>query len=246
MSYGWGDYQYIESILIQQERLEILKKTLMKKFFTKGIGYTQLKSTPLGEIPENWDISNFKDLINLMKSGLSRKIVSDDIGVPVLISGNIQDDKLDFSELKYWYKDDPQGANVSNYILNDGDILLCFINSLSQIGKCCIYENIGRETIYTTNLFRIVAKPEVCNEFLYYLICSDYIQSKINKITKPAVNQASFTKEDFLKIKVLLPPLKEQELIARHLKEIDRTREFTRENLKASFALRGVLISQVF
>ena len=126
----WAMDEVIEKEKGMLEKQKQLKKSLMRAFFMKGIGHTEFKDSILGRLPINWEVANFESIVADMKSGLSRRIVAEDIGVPVLISGNIQDDKLDISELKYWYRDDPQGANVSNYILKEGDILLCFINSL--------------------------------------------------------------------------------------------------------------------
>ena len=142
------------------------------------------------------------DYFGFLKSGLSRLLSQQDIGLPVLISGNIKSGRFNFDNLKYWYLNDPQGANTNNYILEKGDILLCFINSLEQIGKLAIFNGYERPCIYTTNLFRIKAKPEFDSYFLYYLLSSQLVQSEIKAITKPAVNQASFTTVEFQKIKV--------------------------------------------
>lgn len=183
----------------------------------------------VGRIPVDWDIKELSELIEECRSGLSRQIQSQDIGIPVMISGNIQDGKLDTSELKYWYRKDPQGSDVDNYILKDRDILLCFINSLQQIGKLCLYKNIGREAIYTTNLFRIRSNDKVSPEFLYYLLSGKCVQNEIINITKPAVNQASFTKGDFLGIRVPYIPLREQEKIAQILSNVDMNIEKTEQ-----------------
>src|ERR1700690_3010254 len=106
-------------------------------------------------IPEGWNAGSLSDYIASVKSGLSRKISIEDIGLPVVTSTNIQNGRLDTATLKYWYVDDPQGANTADYVLSEGDILLNFINSAAQIGKSCLFRSFGRPTIYTTNIFRI-------------------------------------------------------------------------------------------
>lgn len=192
-------------------------------------------------------ICKLSDYIGDLRSGLSRRIESSDIGIPVLISGNIQDNRLDVSNLKYWFLNDPQGANVSNFILEDGDILLCFINSVDQIGKLCIYKDIGRPTIYTTNLFRIKAKENHDSEFLYYLLTSDLCQSWIKLITKPAVNQASFTKGDFLEIPV--PYFQDkgtQQKIAKILSTVDNLIEKTQTLIEKYTAIKQGMMADLF
>jgi type I restriction enzyme, S subunit len=182
-------------------------------------------------IPEGWSNTIFGELTESIKSGLSRRIVAQDIGIPVLISGNIQNNILDTNEFKYWYVNDPQGADTSRYLLNDGDILLCFINSMAQIGKVCIYRDIGRPAIYTTNLFRVVANPRCSPVFVYQLMTYQTFQEEIQLITKPAVNQASFTKGDLVEIPVKLPPLPEQQKIAAILSSVDEVIEKTQAQI---------------
>lgn len=195
----------MDDLLTGKVRIKDGKRFRETKFkYVKGVG----------KIPWDWEVKEIDYYIKSCKSGLSRQIKSEDIGIPVIISGNIQDGKLDINQLKYWYRIDPQGADVDNYILKENDILLCFINSLQQIGKVCLYKDIGREAIYTTNLFKIQSNENAVPEILYYLLSGGCVQNEIKNITKPAVNQASFTKADFLNIKVPCIPKAEQVYIS--------------------------------
>lgn len=163
------------------------------------------------KLPSGWEYSELGNCVSTMKSGLSRLLSSEDIGLPMLRSCNIGENYSNFEKLKYWYIDDPQGADTANYILNDGDILLNFINSIAQIGKSCIFRNlIGRNCIYTTNILRLTANSKIDKQFLYLVTKTNRYKWFISTITKPAVNQASFTTKDLKKYKFPLPPLPEQ------------------------------------
>lgn len=198
------------------------------------------------EIPEGWESVELTDYIKFQKSGLSRAIVSQDIGIPVIISGNIQNGKLCTNELKYWYREDPQGSQVENYILKENDILLCFINSVDQIGKVCIFKGFNREAIYTTNLFRIQPNKRVNNEYLYFKLSSNYIQSEIKKIVKPAVNQASFTKAEFQKIQLIAPKsIIEQQKISEILSTIDQNIEKTEQTIEKYINIKNGLMDDL-
>ena len=196
-------------------------------------------------LPKGWIRSKFGDLTENITSGLSRRIVSQDIGIPVLISGNILNNRLDITQLKYWYVDDPQGADTSRYLLNNNDILLCFINSLTQIGKACIFKNIGRPAIYTTNLFRIVTHDKFSSSFVYHLITHDSFQAEIQLITKPAVNQASFTKGDLEDIPLITPPLPEQHKIAAILTSVDEVIEKTQAQIDKLKDLKTAMMQEL-
>jgi type I restriction enzyme S subunit len=102
---------------------------------------------------------------------------------------------------------------------------------MAQIGKVCIYRDIGRPAIYTTNLFRVVANPSCSPVFVYQLMTYQTFQEEIQLITKPAVNQASFTKGDLVEIPVKLPPLPEQQKIAAILSSVDEVIEKTQAQI---------------
>ena len=242
----WAMDEVIEREREVLDRFKEIKNITSNKLLSEGLGHGDFIMSSIGRIPKNWKVTKFQSIIHIMKSGLSRRIVSEDIGIPVIISGNIQEGRLDSKDLKYWYRNDPQGANTDNYILDEGDILLCFINSLSQIGKVCIFKNLEREAIYTTNLFRIVPNKEVDNRYLYYVLSSNKIQQKILQITKPAVNQASFTKEDFLRIKIAIPPSDEQQDIVKIFEQIEYNIDSVQDKITASKALQKSLINQIF
>ena len=180
------------------------------------------KITEFGEIPEEWDIGSIDELTTFIKSGLSRNLKDENVGIPCIRSNNIVNGRINYNDLKYWFLKDDKGANIEDYILNDGDVLVNFINSMAQIGKTCIYRSNGRDAIYTTNIFRVnFNKDKILNEYFYYFSQTDRYKKEIELITKPAVNQASFTTVDFKKIKLAIPIIKEQERIVSILSTVD-------------------------
>jgi len=237
--------EVIEKTESQIAKLQDLKTGMMQELLTKGIGHTGFKDFQVVRIPTGWEILTLKDIVQSIKSGLSRRIVSQDIGIPVLISGNIQKNLLDTKELKFWYLEDPQGAKTENYMLEDGDILLCFINSVSQIGKSCIYRDIGRPAIYTTNMFRIVAKSDYASEYIHLLLTTPYFREQIQLITKPAVNQASFTKADLELIPIAVPPKIEREKITKAILSVDCKLKKSNRILKQYVNLKQALMQDL-
>ena len=59
----------IESNVEKLEQLiqvaEKLKKGLLEELLTKGIGHKKFKKTELGEIPEEWQLKKFSEVINI-------------------------------------------------------------------------------------------------------------------------------------------------------------------------------------
>lgn len=215
--------EQIDNVDALIEKNKELKKGLMQTLLTKGIGHTKFKKTEIGEIPNEWSIKTIGEVVKLIKSGLSRSLKDEDIGIPCIRSNNINNYNFDKSDLKYWFLEDNKGANINEYILADGDILVNFINSLAQIGKTCLYKDIGRPVIYTTNIFRMNLNEQIMlNKYFYYISQTEIYNNEIKLITKPAVNQASFTVADFKIIKIAIPPINEQIKIVSILSEIDK------------------------
>lgn len=184
------------------------------------------------EFSGEWEENKLSDSIQLLKSGLSRQLSNEDIGYPVIRANNLQNGKLDLTDLKFWFKDDPQGANTENYFVEKNDILINFINSESKMGTSCIInEPLYRKMIYTTNILRYVTKKGFHPYFHYtYTFTSNY-KKWIKIITKPAVNQASFTTVDFKNIPYLVPSFNEQQKIGEFFSKLDRQIELEEKKL---------------
>lgn len=165
---------------------------------------------------EDWEQREFSDIFSEVKSGLSRMLSNDDIGLPVVRANNINDGQLNLvDDIKYWYKNDPQGANTNNYLIEQGDILINFINSEAKMGTAAyVTRRPERDTIYTTNILRCKVNDEYNPYFIYSLTFLNSYKNYIASITKPAVNQASFTTVDFKKYSIKIPTVREQNQIA--------------------------------
>ena len=46
-----------------------LKKGLMQKLFSEGIGHTEFKDTKIGRIPKGWEVTYLKDLCSMITDG---------------------------------------------------------------------------------------------------------------------------------------------------------------------------------
>src|SRR5699024_1313709 len=184
------------------------------------------------EFNEDWNERTLSDSIKILKSGLSRELSTTDIGLPVIRANNLQNYNLVLDDIKYWFKEDPKGAKTENYYLEKNDILVNFINSEAKMGTSCIIKSdFKRYTIYTTNILRYVTK-EAYDSYFHYIYTQTYNYKKwIKIITKPAVNQASFTTVDFKKIPYYIPEFKEQQKIGEFFSKLDRQIELEEQKL---------------
>ena len=205
-----------------------------------------------------WAQRKLGETLKDLKSGLSRMLSDADIGLPVVRANNINEGRLDMAnDVKYWYADDPQGAKTENYHVHVDDILINFINSEAKMGTATIVEvEPERNTIYTTNILKAQANDEHDSYFLFYLTQTSKYKTDIKIITKPAVNQASFTTVDFKALTYLLPILLEQatignffrtldNIITLHKRKLDGLKELKKGYLQLMFPQTGARVPRV-
>ncbi|MCE4994342.1 restriction endonuclease subunit S [Staphylococcus xylosus] len=199
------------------------------------------------EFNEDWNERTISDSIKILKSGLSRELSTTDIGLPVIRANNLQNYNLALDDIKYWFKEDPKGAKTENYYLEKNDILVNFINSEAKMGTSCIIKSdFKRDTIYTTNILRYVTK-EAYDSYFHYIYTQTYNYKKwIKIITKPAVNQASFTTVDFKKIPYYIPEFKEQQKIGDFFSKLDRQIEMEEQKLSLLEEQKKGYMQQIF
>ena len=211
-------------IVLHQRKLEKLgniKKSMLEKMFPKD--ENKVPEIRFKGFNDDWEQHKLEEYIYELKSGLSRMLSSDDIGLPVVRANNIENNKLDMeNDVKYWYKNDPQGADTSNYLIKKYDILVNFINSESKMGTATIVEDEPiRDTIYTTNILRMRTNEKCDNYFFLAQTNNKKYKDYIKGISKIAVNQASFTTGDFKNFDISTPKIEEQNKIGLLFKRLD-------------------------
>ena len=133
-----------------------------------------------------------------------------------------------------------------DYYLQEGDILLSHINSVSHLGKCAIYSNPTGKLIHGMNLLMLRAnKKLILPKYLYYVLNSKQFKAQLPKITKKSVNQASMTVTDIGNINLQIEEsIDQQQRIVDVLDKADEIRTKKRlANAKLDEFLKSTFIS---
>ena len=141
-----------------------------------------------------------KELLLVFRNGASIKQFEGAEGLPITRIETISDATI--NPLKVGY------ANIfddkyQDYYLQEGDILLSHINSVTHLGKCAIYTNPIDKLIHGMNLLMLRANKDlILPKYLYYVLNSKQFKVQLPKITKKSVNQASMTVTDIGNLKI--------------------------------------------
>lgn len=197
------------------EKSKELKKGLMQKLLTKGIGHSEFKKTEVGEIPVEWEVKKLGDIGDAI-IGLTYSpedlVEDDENGILVLRSSNISENSLVFKDNKYVNKNIPE-----KLITRNGDILICSRNgSKSLIGKSAYIDYKSEGSSF--GAFMTIYRSRY-NKFLIHLFNSYIIKRQIFNNLGATINQ--ITTANLKSFKVPFPIIEEQIQIGEILYEFD-------------------------
>jgi len=124
-----------------------------------------------------------------------------DTGIPVLRSNNIQDGKLDLSDLK---RVDVQVKE--SVLVQEGDLLICARNgSKALVGKTALITNLSEPMAF--GAFMAIFRSRF-NQYLLSFINSPLFRKMIDEVNTMTINQ--ITQDNLRSTLCPLPPLPEQ------------------------------------
>lgn len=205
----------IDCIGEQIEKTQELKKGLMQKLLTQGIGHTKFKPSPLGSIPACWELKKLGCITSIIGGGTPRKETKE-----YWKDGTIYwATPTDFTKRKGNYISETDLLineyglkNSSATLLKPGTILM---SSRATIGECKI-----NTKLMTTNqgFASFECSEKVNNLFLLYLLKKS--KQQLIKLSSGSTF-LEISRTTLKGMVITLPPLEEQQEIAEILSTVD-------------------------
>lgn len=185
---------------------------------------TKYKNSPLGLIPEDWDVKKFKDILEEGKLGGNYENSEANEGVPVMKMGNLGRGVMNINKVQYLPENEKYNEDD---ILKEGDLLFNTRNTLDLVGKVSIWRNELPFSLYNSNLMRMKFNEKYVgsNDFMNFTFNSHYLLSQLRGIATGTTSVAAIYGKDLNKIKFLLPLIPEQKAIADCLSTWDKAIE---------------------
>ena len=218
---------------------EHLRDALLHELLTRGIPglHTAWKEAPgIGTIPVSWEVARLGEVLNTAVYGTNVSL-SGGGKVPVLRMNNLQDGRVDLSDVR--------GADLGDEVLRDlnlvsGDILFNRTNSLHLVGKVGLVRDLPQPISFASYLVRLRAKEDRANPFwLSALLGSRNHQARIRRFATPGVSQANINPTSLKSLLVPLPSLSEQEVGAAMLGSVDDAMAHGRSETDALRSLKA-------
>ena len=202
------------------------------------------RKTEIGEIPEEWKVVRLKEILVLIRNGLTLPQNKNGKGVPISRIETISEEKIDPN--KVGFVEGVDSEIIEGYKLMNGDILFSHINSITHIGKTAIYENKPNLLLHGMNL--LLLRPDISKVnpyFLLYTLKRYRLKGIFKNMSKKAVNQASINQTELQNLKIPLPPLPEQKRIAKVLSTVDESIEKTEREIEHTERLKKGLMQRL-
>lgn len=208
----------IDDLIEKEEKrislLDEMKSSIITRAVTKGINPdSEMKDSGvfwIGNTPKSWTIKRLR-FTGQSRNGLTYKptdICSEEEGVLVLRSSNIQNNRLSFDDNVYVNKYDDR------LFVNQGDVIICSRNgSLSLVGKSVYIDSPIHATF---GAFMLRYRSSENKEYAYYMV-STAVKMYKGLFSTTTVNQLVIG--DFKDMVVSVPPIEEQLRIVAYIKE---------------------------
>ena len=238
--------QLIEKKVRQIELLQEKRAALIGQAVTRGLDPTVKTKDPhipwLGPIPQHWEVleAKFGFSIQLGKMLQNEPNRDEDKLVPYLKALNVLWEKTDTTDLnEMWASVD----DIKKYEVKDGDLLVC---EGGEVGRAGILKDSPTPCIIQNALHRVRPKNSNNLKYLMFLLEAAGDRGWFDILCSKATI-AHFTGEKFGWLKIILPPVSEQDLIVEFIQQkinkIDRLIGKIGESVERLGEYRGALIS---
>jgi type I restriction enzyme S subunit len=225
------------------EKSKELKKGLMQKLFSEGIGHTEFKDTKVGRIPKDWQVIQLGELCEVITKGTTPTTN----GFPYLKTG-INFVKVEsinafgrFIKEKFAFVGEDCYKSFKRSQLKEGDILISIAGALGR--TAIVTENIlPANTNQAVGILRL--KDKSLNNFIRYFLDSYSLQKFIERINVASA-QANLNLGHLNKFNIPFPAINEQQKIVAILSEADAKIEKEQEQKAQLEALKKGLMQQL-
>jgi len=213
----------------REEHLDVESaEKLIKKVFSQRINeclsttqkekvkeiFCEVETENSEQLPITWRFVFLKKICKSFQYGTSKKSQKEG-KIPVLRMGNLQEGKLDWSDLAYTSNE----SEIKKFLLKKNTVLFNRTNSPELVGKTSIYTG-ERKAIFAGYLIRINNYDVVNAYYLNYTLNSGYAKEFCYRKKSDGVSQSNINAQKLAHFELPLPPLEEQKEIVRQVDKL--------------------------
>ncbi len=202
------------------------------------------RTNQMSKLPRNWKIKELSEVATI-QTGLAKgkNNLKNPVSLPYLRVANVQDGYFDLSEIKTI---EVSSAEIERYRLKPNDVLLTEGGDFDKLGRGHIWRGQIDPCLHQNHIFVVRPNPQILKpEFLTALTASHYGRTYFLSCSKQTTNLASVNSTQLKQFPVLLPPIREQEEIARIVGCWDRAIEQAEKLVVTKTSIKRGLVQQL-
>jgi type I restriction enzyme S subunit len=225
------------------EKSKELKKGLMQKLFSEGIGHTEFKDTKIGRIPKDWEVKKVGDICKLQGGFAFKSSDATENGIRWFKIANVGVNRVKWDAESFL----PLGFEKKHpdFVLNEGDIVVAMTRPvLSGKLKICTIMKSDSGSLLNQRVGRVRLIDN--NDSVYYYQSFntkrfiDSVEGELFGTDPPNISSKLFEN-----IKIPFPPKQERTKIAAILSEVDAKIEKEQTQKTHLQALKKGLMQQL-
>ncbi len=208
------------AVSVKEKQIELLKERkqiLIHKAVTRGLDDTvKLKDSGvewIGEIPEHWEVCDFKRVIELIKDGTHGTYQRVTEGRVLLSAKNVHSNGIKISEEESLISEKDYQEITKNGFPKKGDLL---VTCVGTIGRAFVYDRDEPIAFQRSVAFLRINKLKAIPEFFKIYVESSLYQFALKQLTKTSA-QGGVYMGDIMKSTIIFPPLSEQKEISEYI-----------------------------
>ncbi len=213
------------------EKTKELKKGLMQRLLTKGIGHTEFKITEVGEIPVEWEVRCIGEISDLINGRAFKPSDWKKEGIPIIRIQNLNGT----DEYNYY-----EGEVEDRYFIRKGQLLFSWSGSRGTSFGPHIWH--GIDGVLNQHIFKVNIKENIPIDinFIYYNLKG--VTEKIEQEAHGSAGLVHITKGNLEKVKLSIPMLEEQIRIGNILSSVDtQIEEYENKKKKLEELKKGLM-----
>lgn len=178
------------------------------------------KQTELGELPEDWNVSSFGELIQSTQLGGNYPNSEAETPYPLMKMGNM--DRGAFNTRKVEFVTRGQ-TPVERDRLKSGDVLFNTRNTLDLVGKVAIWNDELPHSYFNSNIMRLKFRQDAVssNAYMNFALNSHRSVQTLRELATGTTSVAAIYTRDLHQLPLTVPTKEEQVAIAAALSDAD-------------------------
>jgi type I restriction enzyme S subunit len=203
-------------IAILEEMVQSLYREWFVKFRFPGHENVKFIDSPLGRIPEGWDVVALEDICERITDGAHKSPKSVDDGVPMASVKDMHDFGFNLSKCRHISEDDYLELVRQDSVVRGGDVLIA--KDGSYLKHTFVVEK-DMKVALLSSIAMLRPNERVKAHWLSYCLRSDGVKDRMKQCVSGVAIPRIILK-DFRKFKVTLPHNDIQESWNGHIKEV--------------------------